>query len=161
MSGAEHMATTAFVMDERLICTGLEADNVKDALGILADNLQKYDFVKPSFKKAVQEREKKFPTGLPTMSIGVAIPHTDAEHVNIPAISIGILKKPVAFQMMGMPENTVMVEIIFMMAIRQSHAQLDMLQKLMGIIQKEDVLMKMKQCEDPAQVAAIFLELME
>lgn len=161
MNGAEHVKITNFTINERLVLTELEADDANAALGILADRLYEYGFVKDRFKEAIKEREKKFPTGLPTINIGVAIPHTDAEHVNMPAIAIGVLKSPLVFQMMGMPEDAIPVDIIFMMAIKEPHAQLEMLQKLMSIIEKERVLIRMKQCVSPTQVVDIFLEFME
>ena len=63
-----------------------------EAMMKLASLLKNGGFVKESFEKAVLDREKIFPTGLPTKPIGVAIPHTDAEHVNKGAMAVGILR---------------------------------------------------------------------
>ena len=51
------------------------------------------------------KRESVYPTGLPVGEINVAIPHTDPEHVNNAAICLGILEKPVTFNVMGMEEK--------------------------------------------------------
>lgn len=117
--------------------------NVKDRFELLAkvaDNLHQLGYVKESYKKAVIEREKVFATGLPTLIGGVAIPHTDIQHVNSPAISIARLKEPVDFIIMGDDSNTVKVDLIFMLAMKEEHAQLELLQSLMGILQDEKAL---------------------
>ena len=48
----------------------------------LADELKKKKIVKEEFLNHTLDREKNFPTGLATTSLGVAIPHTDSEFVN-------------------------------------------------------------------------------
>ena len=103
----------------------------------MADNLHRLGYVKDTYKKAVIEREKVFATGLPTLIGGVAIPHTDIQHVDIPAISIARLNKAVDFVIMGDDSNTVKVDLIFMLA---KYAQLELLQSLMGILQDENAL---------------------
>ncbi|MBU5585366.1 PTS sugar transporter subunit IIA, partial [Enterococcus sp. S181_ASV_20] len=56
------------------------------------------EFVHPSYQQAVIERERIFPTGLPTKGINVAIPHTDSIHVKKEGFLVGVLEKPVTFE---------------------------------------------------------------
>ena len=58
-------------------------------------------FVHESYKDAVIERERVFPTGLPTQGINVAIPHTDSIHVKKEGFLVGVLEQPVTFEMMA------------------------------------------------------------
>lgn len=62
--------------------------------------------------------------GVPMEAMGVAIPHTDAIHVNKKAVFCGILDKPVDFVVMGDDEATVSVEVIFMLAIMKPNDQI-------------------------------------
>jgi len=126
--------------DETLVLKNIEGENSSDILKCMATNLYKKGFVKESYAEAVIAREKKFATGLPTGSYGVAIPHTDIEHVNQSAISIGILKKPVDFVIMGEETEKISVKLVFMLAMHDCHSQLSMLQSLMEIFQDEEVL---------------------
>ena len=71
----------------------------------LGEILYKAGFVRASYTKAVLEREEIFPTGLPTQPYGIAIPHTDSEHVEAGAIAIGILQYPTPFREMGGAED--------------------------------------------------------
>lgn len=125
---------------ESLILTGIEAKTNMEVLERMATNLCEQGMVKESYKQAIKDRENNFATGLPTASVGVAIPHTDIEHVNQAAISVGVLKEEVNFGIMGEEESTVPVKVVFMLAMKESHAQLELLQKLMQIFQDENAL---------------------
>lgn len=125
---------------ETLILTGIEAKTNMEVLECMAANLCEQGMVKESYKQAIKDRENNFATGLPTASVGVAIPHTDIEHVNQAAISVGVLKEEVNFGIMGEEESTVPVKVVFMLAMKESHAQLELLQKLMQIFQDESAL---------------------
>lgn len=152
------MTVTKELLQEKLVITNLEAENANDAIEKLAKVLIENGCVKESYTKAVQDREEAFPTGLPTENIGVAIPHTEAMHVNTGAIALGILKNTVEFRMMGMPERTVDVKIIFMMAIEEPHGQIEMLQKIMKILQKDGLLEELQKCTRPRDVIDFFSE---
>lgn len=123
-----------------------------DAIKKLASLLEVNGFVKESFTKAVIDREKIFPTGLPTQPIGIAIPHTDAEHVNNGAMAIGILKSPVKFVEMGTVDSTVEVSIISMLAISNPDVLISVLMKLAGSFQDEKFLIGLKSAKDADEV---------
>jgi PTS system galactitol-specific IIA component len=126
--------------DETLVLKDIEGETSSDILKFMAANLYSKGFVKESYAEAVIAREKKFATGLPTNGCGVAIPHTDIEHVHQSAISVGILKNTVTFGIMGEETERTPVKLVFMLAMHDSHSQLKMLQSLMGIFQDEEVL---------------------
>lgn len=149
------MKNNDFTLSEELILTDIEAENSSTAIHKLGGLLLDKGYVKETYPKAVSEREKTFPTGLPSKGVGVAIPHTDIEHVNKPAIAIGTLKQPVSFKMMGNPEENVDVEVVFMLAIKDPKLQLEMLQNLMAIIQKVEVLNKIKASKDPKEIVSL------
>lgn len=150
------MADTMNLLNEELIFVDMEAVDEQDAIKELANSLYKQGFVKESYIQAILDREKVFPTGLPTEGVGVAIPHTDSIHVKKGAIALGVLKESVFFHTMGMPDETVKVDIIFMMAIEKPEAQLEILQKLMSIFQQKELLDKIKKSEKPSDIKEIF-----
>jgi len=131
-------------LDEALVLLDVEAEDRFDLLRQAAQRLQEQGHVKESYADAVIAREKIFATGLPTVLGGVAIPHTDVEHVNTPAVCIARLKKPVDFIVMGDDTETVSVDCIFMLAMKEAHAQLTLLQNLMGILPDADALQLIK-----------------
>jgi PTS system galactitol-specific IIA component len=138
--------------DETLVIRNVEGENSSDILKHMAANLYQKGFVKESYAEAVIAREKKFATGLPTKGCGVAIPHTDIEHVNQSAISVGVLKEPVDFGIMGEETEKTPVKLIFMLAMHDSHSQLKMLQSLMGIFQDEEILLYLANEESEVKI---------
>ena len=124
--------------DETLIIRDLEGKSSSDVLKYMAANLYKQGYVRESYASAVIAREENFATGLPTSGYGVAIPHTDIEHVYKSAISFAVLKNPVEFGIMGEETEKTPVKLVFMLAMHDSHSQLEMLQNLMAIFQDEE-----------------------
>lgn len=154
----EDKENTQLVLNKELILLNLDAKNQTDALSKIAVNLEELGFVKNSYKQALIEREKTFPTGLQGSKIGIAIPHTDARHVNKQSISVAVLHQPVEFTHMGSENQKVSVKIIFMLAIEKPDSQLEMLQKLIGLIQKEEMLQKIIKSDSHKKVLEILYE---
>jgi galactitol PTS system EIIA component len=69
------------IISEKSIFTDLEVSNKEEALRILADSLLDQGFIHDSFYESLIKREKNFPTGLETYDMGIAIPHTEPQHV--------------------------------------------------------------------------------
>jgi PTS system galactitol-specific IIA component len=141
--------------DESIILLDLEADSKEEVLKIMSDSLAEKGLIKDSYLEAVIAREEEFATGLPTGGVSVAIPHTDVEHVNRKTISIGVLKKPVAFGVMGDPEETVDVELVFMLAMDKADSQLSLLQSLMQIFQDENTLRYLVNEKDKSKIVSL------
>jgi len=134
------MQVNDLYFDESVILLDLEVNTKEEALGAMAKNLEDKGLIKESYLDAVIARENEFSTGLPTKGVSVAIPHTDVEHVNQKTISIAILKDPVEFGVMGDPDETTPVKLVFMLAMDKADSQLSLLQRLMQIFQDEDTL---------------------
>lgn len=126
---------------EIVLLKATDISNQSEALETLATKLFQKDVVKESYLKAIKDREKEFPTGLLMGGdIGIAIPHTDAEHVLENQIALMTLDSSVDFKQMADDTTNVPVDIIFMLALKDSESQLDTLQKLMSMGQDEEIL---------------------
>ena len=66
--------------------------------------------------------------------------HTDVEHVNKEQIAIMTLENPVSFYQMGTNDVEVSVKIIFMLALKEAHSQLTILQQLIEILQDKEIM---------------------
>ncbi|MFT9494132.1 PTS sugar transporter subunit IIA [Anaerosolibacter sp.] len=152
---------TKFFFDERVVHIGLSAMDDKEVLKKMADELQYAGYVKDSFSQAIIQREKIFATGLPLEVYGVAIPHTDPHHVETEMISIATLKEPISFGVMGNPDEKVAVSIVFMLAMEDSSAQLQLLATLMCIIQDTSILKKIYEAQSPKDLVALLSTRME
>lgn len=124
----------------------------------LADTLESKGLVKVDFLPNIIKREENFPTGLNINGIGVAIPHTDSEYVERSQVAFMSLVEPITFYEMGSQDKEVPVQLIFMLALKKAHEQLDMLQNLMAMFQKEGVLQRLLELEDKESYKAILEE---
>ncbi|VTS41557.1 PTS system galactitol-specific transporter subunit IIA [Streptococcus pseudoporcinus] len=134
-------------MDENLIflqVSGIET--AEEALTYLGNRLREQQFVKDTFVPAIIERENVFPTGLQFEDYGVALPHTDAQHVTQTQVALMTLEKPVTFTQMASKDQEVAVQLIVMLAIKEAHSQLEMLQTLMGVLQDRDLVHRILAC---------------
>lgn len=122
-----------------------------EAITVAVNPLLEQGYITEDFLDAAIERERIFPTGLPT-KIGVALPHTEAKYVLVESISIVTLKNTVVFAGMGNPKESVPVQIIFLLAINEPEKQLKVLQTIITIIQNEKVLQKIKDAKDPQTI---------
>ncbi|KRK09460.1 galactitol PTS, EIIA [Lacticaseibacillus zeae DSM 20178 = KCTC 3804] len=70
----------------------------------------------------------------------MAIPHTDADTIKSEFVAVITNQEGIPFKRMDDPNQDVSAKIIFVLALNQPHAQLEMLQALMGVIQDTSVL---------------------
>ena len=134
------MSEEKWFYEENLIFP-LQASTKEEVIGQIGEMLFKNGFVKETFTPAVTAREQEFATGLPTAEVGVAIPHTDAHHVLKPAVGVGILANPVPFVEMGnIDDDTVEVQVVFMLAVPDKDKIMIVLQQIIAMIQDREFL---------------------
>lgn len=129
-------------MNENLIFVDVSYNNCFEFLENIAEELLNLGYVKNSFKDAIIEREKVFPTGLPVEPIGVAIPHCDSKHVNKAGIAFVRFKDDVKFTNMD-GEGEVDVKIAFVLIVKEKEKQVGVLQKLMQVVTDKDILLNL------------------
>lgn len=143
-----------FVVSTSLIATGLRANNFPEAIHQVAKLLLDGGYVYDSFEKAVIDREILYPTGLP-LPIGVAIPHTDSEHIITSAIAIGVFNKPVIFEEMGSHGVFIKVKIIFVLAMKESQSVVYTIQTLVKTLRDKTILEKIIEAANPGIILNI------
>jgi PTS system galactitol-specific IIA component len=121
-----------------------EFSNSEEILRAVSNELYKTGFVKETFGQAAIDRERKLPTGLPLAGgINAAIPHTDIEHVIKPGLGMVTLTKEVDFQNMVDPQESVPVRLVFVLALEQPKAQIEMLQEIASVLQNPDLVKRL------------------
>lgn len=139
-------------LDEDLIFTDLNFQTKEETLSFLSNQLFKKGYVKSEYQQAILDREKTYPTGLPSPGVNIAIPHADNNLVNETTIAIGILNDPVSFYSMENTTTELNVQIVMMLAIKEPHGQIEMLQKVVAIIQNEELTKRITQTHDEKEV---------
>ncbi|MER2106599.1 MAG: PTS sugar transporter subunit IIA [Solibacillus sp.] len=148
-------------LHDNLFYVQLSVTSAEEVIHFLAQQMLENEFVEPTFEQALLEREKIFPTGLPLASMGVAIPHTDPQHVKQATIAVAILEQPVLFKMMGNEEVDILTNIVFTLAINQPSEQIVLLEKLMELFQNEAKMDQLLHAKTKEQAKCIVEEALE
>jgi len=141
-----------FQIDASLVAVHMDVTSMADVIQQLSDILIEQGYAKPSFPAAALEREATCPTGLPTQGVGTAIPHAGVEHTLKPGIAVGTLTRPVTWGMLGDPEQTQEVSVIFMLSVTEPEDQVYLLQSLVEMYRDEEMLLKLQAATDPAVI---------
>lgn len=145
-------------LDTDLIFLDLDVSSSDEVMEIVGGKLTKNGYCKEDYVEALKEREKDFPTGIDTGSIGIAIPHTAVEYVNKGKIAIARLRKPVPFRQMGNDDEMVSVKLVFMLAVNDPHKHLPKLQEIVGVIQDETTLRKLLNAREQKEIIEVMKE---
>ena len=128
------------VLKEDCIIERLEAGTKEEALSAMCNVLLSKGYVKETFPAAILERERLYPSGLPMEGHKIAIPHTDAEHVNKSVILFARLAQPLEFASMGDPDEKLQVSLVSMFALAEKKEIGAMLEVLITTYSDNDVL---------------------
>ncbi len=142
-------------LDARNIIFGLEADSNDDCIRKIVDVMAQNGFVDPEYADYAIEREKTYPTGLPTDQVITAIPHAAKGKVYKSGIGMAIMKKPVGFYNMADHSDLLMAELVFVLANEDPDKQLGDLRNLMRCFSNGDLLVELKNSTTPEQVIDI------
>ena len=128
------MGLDHFFSKELVFC--LEADNQEQLFDQVATLLEEKKVVTDTYRSALIEREKMFPTGLDMEFLGkdlpnVAIPHTDTIHNLTENVVVVRLAKPVTFHNMIAPDKEVEVSLLFFIINNSNSSQTNILAQLM------------------------------
>ncbi|GLI20207.1 PTS glucitol transporter subunit III [Tepidanaerobacter syntrophicus] len=127
----------------------------ESVLEFFSEILVKNGKVSDEFKEALLEREKNYPTGLLVGDINVAIPHADSVYVKESEILLCTLKNPIPFKRMDMPDEEVEVSIVILLAINSPDDHIEILQKIISLIQNQDILKKIFNESDNDKISEI------
>ncbi len=141
--------------DIKYIAIEAEAENWEEALRICGNTLAGEKCIGQGFIEACVNREKKFPTGLPTV-IPVAIPHAASDEVYKTSVCVLKLAKPVQFNRMDDNKQIIKAQLIFNLAVKGCNEHIDFLKKLIAFVMDEQ---QIKTClELPIEQIPDYLE---
>lgn len=155
------METIGTLLDERLVVLDADVSSAEECIRLMAGLFEQYGYVQQGYGDAVAAREKEYPTGLPGKGINLAIPHTNNQLVNAPAVGVIIPRRPVEFAMMGMKEKKLSCEVVIPLVVQDTKRQLAMLKKMMKIIQDGELLRRLRDSKDKAEILGCLSSLEE
>ena len=146
------MGLDHFFSKDLVFC--LEADNQEQLFDQVATLLEEKKVVTDTYRSALIEREKIFPTGLDMEFLGkdlpnVAIPHTDTIHNLTENVVVVRLAKPVTFHNMIAPDKEVEVSLLFFIINNSSSSQTNILAQLMDFFTGNGYLEALSKITEP------------
>ena len=146
------MGLDHFFSEDLVFC--LEADNQEQLFDQVATLLEEKKVVTDTYRSALIEREKMFPTGLDMEFLGkdlpnVAIPHTDTIHNLTENVVVVRLAKPVTFHNMIAPDKEVEVSLLFFIINNSSSSQTNILAQLMDFFTGDGHLEALSKITEP------------
>lgn len=130
-------------LDKKLFFANQSFNTKEEILDFISDQLQDNGYVNEKYKENIIKRESEYPTGLNSDFPRVAIPHTDYIFVNNSTLGFITLNNEVMFGNMENSDEEIPIKIVIVMALNNPSGQLDMLQKIMGIVQEKEIKEKM------------------
>jgi len=110
-------------IDKDLIFLDPKVKSIDMLFELMCAELEKKGWIEADFFKSLIERERKFPTGLDTGKIKIAIPHTDPDKVIIDG-----------------GKRLVPVSIVFLLLLKKG--KVEFYHKLLNKIKNSDILLK-------------------
>lgn len=146
------MGLNHFFSKDLVFC--LEADNQEQLFDQVATLLEEKKVVTDTYRSALIEREKLFPTGLDMEFLGkdlpnVAIPHTDTIHNLTENVVVVRLAKPVTFHNMIAPDKEVEVSLLFFIINNSNSSQTNILAQLMDFFTGDGHLEALSKITEP------------
>jgi PTS system galactitol-specific IIA component len=133
-----------------------EASDAEMIINALSERLFAYGAVEENYGQETIARERIHPTGLPTKPFAIAFPHAEAEGVLESSLAVATLSHPVQFLNMGDPDESLDVEIVFLLANKEPEKQVQALRQLALIFSDTSKLIHLREIES-AQLAVEWL----
>lgn len=153
------MEAIGLYTNQTMILTGVSAADAEEVIRLLCGRAMENACIEPKFITAILEREKEYPTGLPT-EVPVAIPHIHDGCLRS-FFSAAVLKEPVAFRSMGDPDETIETRMVFLFGITDPSYQTAVLKKFSSIFQNGETMGRLQDTEDAKGLMCKMKELLD
>ena len=146
------------VVEKDLIFLNVAVKNQGELFNFMERELLEKDYVCDSYAERLKEREESYPTGLKLETMGVAIPHANAEYARANKFIVIDLEKEVEFKNME-DESKVKVGLVIGLVFNDKDCHMDNLVKLSKLLQNEKQLQKIKGSSDNNEIYGILNEI--
>ncbi|MDR0496663.1 MAG: PTS sugar transporter subunit IIA [Treponema sp.] len=141
---------------EENVLVNVEAKDKEEVIRILVDLLVKNGYVTPEYYDILIDREEKYPTGLPTEGVQVAIPHGVSEGCVLkPAVAMATLAHTVMFRNMAVKEEELSVGIVLLFGLPDEQDLAEDLCKVMSIFSESELLSRVYKAETASEIVKI------
>ncbi|MFB5077265.1 hypothetical protein CD006_16195 [Enterobacter sp. 10-1] len=145
-------------LEPELIILNEAPQNRNTLFNSISKLLLSKNFVEPSYPDALIAREENHPTAMQLEKMGVAIPHVDVEHIREEKLVVVTCPEGIVFNQAEDPDNTMKVNVIFFLLLKEKDAHLEFLMKLIGLFQRSNEMDKILWASSKDEVMDILTE---
>lgn len=133
-----------------LIDLNMEVKNSDEFFTQITKKLVDKGLVTEDYAQGLIQREKKYPTGLPTQPYAVAIPHADPVYIKEQFIAVIRLKDSIKWCEMATDDVWHDVRLIFVLGFKHDEGHIEVLQTLVNNFQDPSLMEKLlaSNCEE-------------
>jgi PTS system galactitol-specific IIA component len=132
-----------FIHDD-LVFLDKDHKNFETVLSAISQTLVRKQYADHGFAEALLTRERQYPTGLKFHNHSIGIPHGGSEFVKKEFISVVTLQHPISMNRMDNPSESLDIDTLFILGLRQADTHLQVLQELIGLLQDENFIESVK-----------------
>ncbi|MHC5228544.1 PTS sugar transporter subunit IIA [Enterococcus sp. LJL99] len=149
------MSQYADMFNINLIDLNVSKSDQLDIFNSIYQELRKKEYVDDHYLESLISREERFPTGLITQNMNIALPHTDPQVIKKPFVFICRLNAPIKFKQMG--DNQEMdVQNLFFLGIKNPREQVGLLQAFMNLFMDSDFVSSFKKMDSKKEIIDLF-----
>lgn len=141
-----------------LVFFDFEATTRDELFSELGARLDAQGYIKDTWYEAVTTRERKYPTGLQTPTLALAIPHADPQYLERPYIAIVKPKVPIEFEAMAGIGDPVDARLIINLGVLRDGGQVEVLQTLMNIFMDDGAAARIMAQDTPEGMVSAITE---
>ncbi|MGV8025165.1 MAG: PTS sugar transporter subunit IIA [Anaerolineaceae bacterium] len=149
-----------FKIESDLVLLDVNAVDAEDVIRLLCGKLEDLGYISPEHVHAILERERKYPTGLPTSPFCVALPHGEAEGVHESALAFARLQKPVVFRNMADANEALDVKMVFLLVNNDPKNQVKALRRLSEMFAEPGQLIELALLVETNEVVKMLTEIL-
>lgn len=135
----------------------ISVETENDLFKEVSNKLLEMGYVNKGYLKGIIARESKFPTGLKTKYLNIALPHSDCEFIEKPFVNIVRLNEPIHVKQMGDSQDMLVKDLLFL-GIKDPSKQVGLLSKLMELFMSEEFVSDYSKAETPKEMYDIIIK---
>lgn len=148
---------TKEMFQSNLVDLQMCAETEEELFEQIADRLKQQGYVNEGYLEGIRNREQRFPTGLMTEYLNIALPHSDTDYIEKPFIYVARIKDPVIVRQMG-DNQEMTVKDFFFLGIKEPTKQVGLLQELMVMFQNPEFVASLKKAEQNQEMFDLFMK---
>ncbi|MDR0921087.1 MAG: PTS sugar transporter subunit IIA [Lactobacillales bacterium] len=145
------------LFQKELIDLEVKVHSEEELFQLISKRLEEKNWVNSGYFQGLVDRERKYPTGLATQFLNIAIPHCDTQYIERPFIYVVRTTQDLTVRHMGLNEEMKTDTFLFL-GIKEPSKQVVFLSLLMDMFQDSEFVLNLRSLRDEQAVYHLFID---